>query len=124
DAMKNAGIDPSANLKFIFEGEEEASSPHLPQYFDRDAADLKVDGWIIADGPIHPSRKMEVYFGARGVTGVEITTYGAVRPLHSGNYGNWAPNPAIMLARLLASMRDDNGRILIPGFYDDVRPLT
>ena len=63
-------------------------------------------------------------FGARGVTGLELTVYGPLRPLHSGHYGNWAPNPAVTLAHLVASLRDEEGRILIPGFYDDVRPLT
>ncbi len=58
------------------------------------------------------------------MTGVDLTTYGATRPLHSGHYGNWAPNPAVALTHLIDSMRDENGRILIDGFYDDVRPLT
>jgi acetylornithine deacetylase/succinyl-diaminopimelate desuccinylase-like protein len=67
---------------------------------------------------------MQVFFGARGVAAVELTVYGPNRPLHSGHYGNWAPNPAVTLTHLLASMRDEDGRILIPGFYDDVRPLS
>ena len=66
---------------------------------------------------------MQVFFGARGVAGLELTVYGPLRPLHSGHYGNWAPNPAVALAHLVASLRDEEGRILIPGFYDDVRPL-
>jgi acetylornithine deacetylase/succinyl-diaminopimelate desuccinylase-like protein len=67
---------------------------------------------------------MQVFFGARGVAGLELTAYGPLRPLHSGHYGNWAPNPAVELVHLLASLRDEEGRILIPGFYDDVRPLA
>ena len=67
---------------------------------------------------------MQIFFGARGVTGLELTVYGPVRPLHSGHYGNWAPNPAVALAHLVASLRDEEGHILIPGFYDDVRPLN
>jgi acetylornithine deacetylase/succinyl-diaminopimelate desuccinylase-like protein len=67
---------------------------------------------------------MQVFFGARGVMGVEITVYGPARALHSGHYGNWAPNPALVLARLVAGLRDEDGRILVPGFYDDVRPPT
>jgi len=58
------------------------------------------------------------------VSSLELTVYGAVRPLHSGHYGNWAPNPAVALAHLIAQLRDEEGRILIPGFADDVRPLT
>jgi acetylornithine deacetylase/succinyl-diaminopimelate desuccinylase-like protein len=63
-------------------------------------------------------------FGSRGLMAATITVFGATRDLHSGNYGNWAPNPALDLARLLASMKDDHGRVTIDGFYDDVVPLT
>jgi acetylornithine deacetylase/succinyl-diaminopimelate desuccinylase-like protein len=62
-------------------------------------------------------------FGARGFMSADITVYGARRGLHSGNFGNWAPNPALALARLLASMKDDNGRVLIRDFYAGVEPL-
>jgi acetylornithine deacetylase/succinyl-diaminopimelate desuccinylase-like protein len=65
-----------------------------------------------------------LYFGARGVLGVEATLYGPIRALHDGHYGNWAPNPAVMAATLIAQMRDDEGRILIPGFAEGVRPLS
>ena len=67
---------------------------------------------------------MQIYFGARGITEVEITAYGPLRRLHSGHYGNWAPNPVVELAHLVAGLRDTEGRILISGFSDDVRPLT
>jgi len=67
---------------------------------------------------------MQVYFGARGTTDLEMTVYGPNRGLHSGHYGNWAPNPIVLLTHLLDSMRDADGRILISGFYDDVRPLS
>jgi acetylornithine deacetylase/succinyl-diaminopimelate desuccinylase-like protein len=73
---------------------------------------------------VHQSRRQQVLFGVRGVTDVVITAYGATRALHSGHYGNWAPNPAAVLANFVASLRDADGRILIPGYYDDVRPLT
>jgi acetylornithine deacetylase/succinyl-diaminopimelate desuccinylase-like protein len=63
-------------------------------------------------------------FGVRGDVNMNMTIYGPKRPLHSGNYGNWAPNPAWKLTRLLATMKDDNGRVLIDGFYDDVTPLS
>jgi acetylornithine deacetylase/succinyl-diaminopimelate desuccinylase-like protein len=124
DAMKAAGQQPKVFFKFFFEGEEEAGSPHLPAAIDQYRDLLKGDAWLICDGPVHQTRKMQVYFGARGVTGVEMTTYGPIRPLHSGHYGNWAPNPSAMLVSLLAAMRDDNALIRIPHFYDDVRPLT
>jgi acetylornithine deacetylase/succinyl-diaminopimelate desuccinylase-like protein len=73
---------------------------------------------------MHQSRRPQLVFGVRGITGLEITTYGAVRGLHSGHYGNWSPNPALALAHLLAGMKDEQGRVLIEGFYDSVEPLT
>ncbi|MDD5542183.1 MAG: M20/M25/M40 family metallo-hydrolase [Acidobacteriia bacterium] len=122
DAIKALGRTPSVNVKFFFEGEEEAGSPHLEDIFKRYQDKLHADLWLICDGPVHQSRRMQIYFGARGVTEVEMTLYGPTSALHSGHYGNWAPNPIALLANLLSRMRDDNGKILIPGFYADVRP--
>ena len=124
DALRAGGRRPAVNLKLFLEGEEEQGSPHLTEILRRNASLLAADLWLLCDGPVHPTRRMQVYYGARGVTGLELTVYGPVRPLHSGHYGNWAPNPALTLAHLVASLRDEEGRILIPGFYDDVRPLT
>lgn len=124
DALRASKLAPSVNLKFVFEGEEEAGSPHLDQYLDRFANELSPDAWILCDGPVHQSRKALLYFGARGVTGAEMTVYGPMRALHSGHYGNWAPNPVVMLTHLIASMRDEDGRILIEGYYDDVAPVS
>lgn len=118
DALRGAGIPLTSNVKFLFEGEEEAGSPHLGAYLERHREQLDVDLWLICDGPIHQSRRPQLVFGVRGVTGFEITVYGATRYLHSGHYGNWAPNPALQLAQLLASMKDEDGRVLIDGFYD------
>ncbi|HXG64902.1 MAG TPA: M20/M25/M40 family metallo-hydrolase [Blastocatellia bacterium] len=123
DALKAANIPLTVNLKFLFEGEEEAGSDNLEQTANRHAASLGADAWICADGPVHQTRRHLIYFGVRGITTVTITVYGATRGLHSGHYGNWAPNPAMRLAKLLASMKDDSGRVLIEGFYDDVEPL-
>jgi len=85
---------------------------------------LKGDLWILSDGPVNQTRRMQLYFGALGVTDLELTVYGPAHVLHDGHYGNWAPNPAAVLVDLLAHMRDANSHILIPGFYDDVRALT
>jgi acetylornithine deacetylase/succinyl-diaminopimelate desuccinylase-like protein len=123
DALRATGQQPTANIKLFFEGEEEAGSPHLADILSHNKELLAADAWIIFDGPVHQTGRKQVVFGVRGVTGVDITVYGAKRPLHSGHYGNWAPNPAMTLARLLASMKDDKGRVLIQGFYDDVEPL-
>src|SRR5207247_4570319 len=88
DALKAVKASPSINLKFVLEGEEEAGSPHLAAYFDRYTNELAADGWMLCDGPVHQSRRMQLYFGARGVTDLEMTVYGPLRPLHSGHYGN------------------------------------
>jgi acetylornithine deacetylase/succinyl-diaminopimelate desuccinylase-like protein len=124
DALKAAGVTPSVNLKLFFEGEEEAGSGHLHEILERNASLLRADAWLFGDGPIHQSRRQQIVFGVRGVTGAEITTYGPSHGLHSGHYGNWAPNPVTLLANFIASMRNDDGRILIHGYYDDVAPIT
>src|SRR5918999_795629 len=124
DALRAARVPMSVNLKFFLEGEEEASSPHLRDMLARHADLLRADLWLFGDGPVHQSRRQQVVFGVRGVVGAELTIYGPRRALHSGHYGNWVPNPAAMLATLLASMRSPDGRITIAGFYDDVVPVT
>lgn len=124
DALKATGGRPTSNLLFFFEGEEEAGSPHLARMLDRHRALLGgADAWIMVDGPRHPSGLRQVVFGVRGDVNVDLTVYGATRPLHSGHYGNWAPNPAMQLAQLLASMKDRSGRVRIAGWSDDVVPL-
>lgn len=123
DALKSLNVKPTVNLKFLFDGEEEAGSPNLGDITARNSALLGADVWLCADGPVHQSRRQQLYFGVRGVVKVDLTVYGANRALHSGHYGNWSPNPAMRLAKLLASMKDDNGRVLIEGFYDGAAPL-
>ncbi len=124
DALRAARVPLSVNLKFFFEGEEEAGSDHLGEMLTAHRDLLAADLWLFMDGPVHQSRRPMVDFGVRGVTGLHLTVYGPTRPLHSGHYGNWAPNPNVLLAHLLTSMRDPDGRILIEGYYDDVRPVT
>ena len=123
-ALTATGAKPSVNLKFFFDGEEEIGSPRLAEFITEHRERLRADLWLILDGPSHPAGKKTVFFGVRGDVNLHLTVFGAKRPLHSGNYGNWAPNPAWMLVRLLATMKDDEGRVLIPGFYDDILPLT
>ena len=124
DALEALGRRPSVNVALFLEGEEEAGSPHLEAFLQKYRGEIAGDGWLLCDGPVHQSRRMQIYFGARGITDVEVTLYGPARPLHSGHYGNWAPNPALELAHLVAGLRDVDGRIQVAGFYDDVRPPT
>ena len=123
DALIAKGIKPTVNIKFFFEGEEEDGSPNLKEILTKHKDLLKADAFIVCDGPVHQSGRKQVVFGVRGVTGVDITVYGANRPLHSGHYGNWSPNPALALAKLLSSMKDDRGNIIVKGWADDVEPL-
>jgi acetylornithine deacetylase/succinyl-diaminopimelate desuccinylase-like protein len=124
DALEDAGITRTSNLVFLFDGEEEAGSPHLGDYIQQARDRLDVDVWLFCDGPVHQSGRPQLTFGVRGVTGLAVTLYGATRSLHSGHYGNWAPQPAEMLAQLLASMKDPTtGQVKIQGFYDTVEPI-
>ncbi|HET7845096.1 MAG TPA: M20/M25/M40 family metallo-hydrolase [Xanthomonadales bacterium] len=123
EALKATGLAPRANVKFFFEGEEEQGSPHLGAMLRANEELLAADLWLIVDGPVHPSGRKQLAYGVRGDANVDLTVYGPLRPLHSGHYGNWAPNPGMLLARLLATMKDDDGRVTIAGWYDDVAPL-
>lgn len=123
DALGATGRRPTVNVKVFLDGEEEAGSEHMAEIVAAHRELLGADVWLFGDGPVHQSRAMQVVFGVRGVTGLELTVYGPRRPLHSGHYGNWAPNPAVLLTHLLASMRSPEGDITIAGFGDDVIPL-
>jgi acetylornithine deacetylase/succinyl-diaminopimelate desuccinylase-like protein len=124
DAMRANRLTPSVNIKFFLEGEEEAGSRHLGDLLRTHRALLASDAWIFFDGPMHVTGAPQVVLGVRGVMGAEFTFYGPNRPLHSGHYGNWAPNPAVAAAHFIASMRDRDGRILIDGFHDEVAPVS
>ena len=123
DALAANDIELSVNLKLLLDGEEEQGSPTIGRLIDEHRELLEADLLLFCDGPMHPSRRPQLVFGVRGDVTVDVTTYGAARPLHSGHYGNWAPNPIMQLVHLLASLRDPSGRILIDGYYDDVAPL-
>jgi acetylornithine deacetylase/succinyl-diaminopimelate desuccinylase-like protein len=124
EALKATGGGPTWNVRVVLDGEEEAGSANFRRFAAARSAALKTDLAVTLDGPRHPSGRPTVYFGVRGGAGVTLTVYGAKGDVHSGNYGNWAPDPSMRLARLLASMKDDTGRVLIKDFYRDVRPLT
>ena len=124
EAFRAEGVQPTSNLIFFFDGEEEAGSRNLPAYMRQHRDRLEpIDIWLFFDGPAHPSGRPQITFGVRGSMGMEVTVYGATRNLHSGHYGNWAPDTGNILARLLASMKDESGRVLVEGWYDTVEPL-
>lgn len=124
DALRAQGAAPRINLKFIFDGEEEQGSPALEPFVRAHKEKLAADLLIVADGPMHQSGLPTIVFGMRGIMTLTLTAYGPTESLHSGNYGNWAPNPALRLAQLLASMKDAEGNVLIKGYYDEVVPLS
>lgn len=123
-AMDAAGIALTVNLKVFLEGEEEAGSPNLRAMLEKHKDRLGADLWLFCDGPAHQSRRWQLVYGVRGTYGFNLTVYGPNRPLHSGHYGNWAPNPIALLTDLIGSMRDTNGNVYVDGFYDQFRPLS
>lgn len=120
DATASEKITPNYNIKIIMDFEEEMGSPRLPDAVVKNADLLKADMLIIYDGPRHITNKPTLTFGARGIATVQLTTYGPAVPQHSGHFGNYAPNPALRLSKLLASMKDDEGKVIIQGFYDGI----
>jgi acetylornithine deacetylase/succinyl-diaminopimelate desuccinylase-like protein len=124
DALKASGIEPTVNIKLLYEGEEEQGSPHFAKIVNQNLEALRGDLLIMGDGPMHPSGRQEINGGNRGIADFTAVTYGPIRPLHDGHYGSWSPSPAVMIADFVTSLRDDDGHILIPGFYDDVAPVS
>jgi len=120
DLLKAAGKAPAIDLKVILDSEEEISSPSLAGVATANAALLKADALVILDGPAHASGRPTLVFGNRGIATATLVVYGPRAPLHSGHFGNYAPNPAMRLAALIAGMKDDDGRVRIAGWYDGV----
>jgi acetylornithine deacetylase/succinyl-diaminopimelate desuccinylase-like protein len=123
-AALDSGVKPKSNIKFVIEGEEEAGSPNFGRILEGNKELFSGDVWLICDGPVHQSRRQLIAFGARGIATVDVTVYGPNRELHSGHYGNWAPNPAMMLVKVLNSLKNDSGKVLIDHFYDNIEPLS
>jgi len=124
DALRATGTAPTSNIRVVLDGEEEAGSPSMVPAIARHRERLSADLMLILDGPVHPSERPTLVYGARGIVDVELTVYGPKFGLHSGHYGNWVPNPAQRLAGLLATMKDDRGHVLVEGFYDTLEQLT
>lgn len=120
DLLKQDGKEIPFNVKVILDSEEEKSSKPLPKAVKQYRELLEADFLMIVDGPVHSSGEPTVVYGCRGITSLSLTTYGPIKPQHSGHYGNYAPNPGFQLSQLLASMKDTEGRVLIPGYYDGI----
>jgi len=123
-AYLKTGTELPCDLTFLIEGEEEIGCVSLPAFLKQHLAELRCDAVVISDtgmpGPKHPA----LTYGLRGIAAVEVTLHGPSRDLHSGIFGGTVDNPAMVLCQLLARLRDKNGRVTIPGFYDDVLPLS
>lgn len=117
DLLRAKKIDPAFHVKVLLDSEEEAGSPGIAAAVASNAALLSADAVVLLDGPVHASDRPTLAFGNRGVVGVTLTVYGPRAPLHSGHFGNWVPNPALRLAKLLASMKDEDGRVTVAGYY-------
>jgi acetylornithine deacetylase/succinyl-diaminopimelate desuccinylase-like protein len=120
DMLKAEGRNPGYNIKVILDSEEEKGSPNLPAMVKNHSILLKADRLVILDGPRHTSNEPTLIFGCRGVAQLNLEVFGPRNDLHSGHYGNYAPNPAFELSALLASMKDDKGQVVIPGFYKGI----
>ncbi len=121
DVLRAKGIDPAVHVKVLLDSEEEVNSPGIAAVVAANALLLSADAVVLLDGPVHASGRPTIVFGNRGVVTATLTVYGPRAPLHSGHYGNWTPNPAMRLASLLATMKDEDGRVRIPGYYGRTR---
>jgi acetylornithine deacetylase/succinyl-diaminopimelate desuccinylase-like protein len=120
--MKQAGRLP-VNIKFILEGEEEVGSAHLDDFIRAHKSELGADVVVISDSPMFARGVPSMCYGLRGLVYFQIDLRGSSTDLHSGSFGGAVANPAMVLAQMLAQMKDRGGRIKIPHFYDDVVPL-
>ncbi|HUR44947.1 MAG TPA: dipeptidase [Candidatus Saccharimonadales bacterium] len=124
EAYLKTGTELPCDLTFVIEGEEEVGSSHLAEFLKSNLEELACDGIIISDNGIPSLKHPALTYALRGILAVEVILHGPSRDLHSGIYGGSVDNPAMALSQLLARLRDKNGRIAIPGFYDNVQPLS
>jgi acetylornithine deacetylase/succinyl-diaminopimelate desuccinylase-like protein len=111
------------NMKFMLEGEEEVGSEHLDDFVRGHKNDLRADVVVISDSPMFARGVPSICYGLRGLVYFQLDLRGSNTDLHSGSFGGAVANPAFVLAQVIAQMKDRGGRIKIPGFYDDVKPL-
>ncbi|PWR06756.1 peptidase M20 [Micromonospora acroterricola] len=115
---------PAVNLKLLVEGEEEVGSPHLAELIEEHRDRLDADVVVFSDTLLWRADHPAVCTSLRGMISAELTVYGPLRDIHSGTVSGVAPNPVVQLAKVLAELHDDKGRITLPGFYDDVAEPT
>ena len=123
EAVLRAGGRLPVNIRFILEGEEEIGSVNLESFVRDHHAELAADVVVISDSPMLDRGVPSICYGLRGLTYLQIDLRGSASDLHSGSFGGAVANPAFVLAQVLNQMKDRGGRVRIPGFYDDVRPL-
>ena len=114
----------TCNIKIMIEGEEEVGSSHLETFVKENRELLKCDTILISDTSMIANDVPSIETGLRGLTYLEVEVVGANRDLHSGVYGGGVANPINILCEMIASLKDENGHITIPGFYDHVEELT
>ena len=124
EAMLKTGGRLPVNLKFLFEGEEEIASPHLPAVIAKNKDLFSCDMVLSADGGQWEEDQPAVVLGTRGVTSVFVDVQGPDHDVHSGTYGGTIANPIHALVQILNTLHDQDGRVAVKGFYEDVRPLT
>lgn len=124
EAYIKTNTELPCNITFLLEGEEETGSMALLPFLKENKSLLKCDAFVASDTGIPGLEYPGLTYALRGVAALEIFVYGPNRDLHSGIYGGAVENPAMALCQILAKLRDENGRVTIPGFYDDVLPLT
>jgi acetylornithine deacetylase/succinyl-diaminopimelate desuccinylase-like protein len=124
EAYLKTGTPLPCDLTFVIEGEEEVGSASLADFLKKHRRKLLCDAIVISDTGMPDLRHPALTYALRGIIAFEIKVHGPARDLHSGVFGGSVENPAMALSRLLARVRDDNGRIVIPGFYDDIAPLS
>jgi acetylornithine deacetylase/succinyl-diaminopimelate desuccinylase-like protein len=124
EAYREAKGTPPVNLKFLFEGEEEVGSVNLEDFVLSNKEKLACDAAVVSDTPMLAPDLPSICAGLRGMVYMELRLSGPSQDLHSGQYGGGVVNPANALARIITQLKDDDGRITIPGFYDKVRDLS
>ena len=124
EAYLKTGTELPCDLTFVIEGEEEVGSESLAGFLKTHRAELKCDAVVVSDTGLPAKNLPALTSSLRGIAAFELTVHGPSRDLHSGVFGGSINNPAMALCQLIAQLRDKNGRITVPGFYDDVRELS